>query len=94
MLAIGRALMAGPQLLLVDEVSMGLMPKLVPEVLGTFRRLRDERGMSVLLAEQNAREALAVVDRGYVLRNGRMVLAGSAEALKLDPEVKRAYLGA
>ena len=94
MLAIGRALMAGPQLLLVDEVSMGLMPKLVPEVLGTFRRLRDERGLSVLLAEQNAREALAVVDRGYVLKNGQVVLEGSAEELRADPQVKQAYLGA
>jgi len=94
MLAIGRALMAGPQLLLVDEVSMGLMPKLVPEVLGTFRRLRDERGMSVLLAEQNAREALAVVDRGYVLKNGQVALEGSAEELRADPQVKQAYLGA
>ncbi|HIP99230.1 TPA: ABC transporter ATP-binding protein [Candidatus Bipolaricaulota bacterium] len=94
MLAIGRALMADPQLLLVDEVSMGLMPKLVPEVLETFRRLRDERGMSVLLAEQNAREALAVVDRGYVLKNGQVALHGSAEELRADPQVKQAYLGA
>ena len=94
MLAIGRALMAGPQLLLVDEVSMGLMPKLVPEVLGTFRRLRDERGMSVLLAEQNAREALAVVDRGYVLKNGQLALSGAAAELRANEEVKRAYLGA
>jgi len=94
MLAIGRALMAGPQLLLVDEVSMGLMPKLVPEVLGTFRRLRDERRMSVLLAEQNAREALAVVDRGYVLKNGQLALSGAAAELRANEEVKRAYLGA
>ena len=94
MLAIGRALMAGPQLLLVDEVSMGLMPKLIPKVLGTFRQLRAERRMSVLLAEQNAREALAVVDRGYVLKNGQVALEGSAEELRADPQVKQAYLGA
>jgi branched-chain amino acid transport system ATP-binding protein len=93
MLAIGRALMAAPRLLLVDEVSMGLMPKLVPEVLGTFRRLREERGMSVLLAEQNAQEALAVVDRGYVLRNGQVALSGAAAELRANEEVKRAYLG-
>ncbi len=93
MLAIGRALMASPRLLLVDEVSMGLMPKLIPEILGTFRRLREERGMSVLLAEQNAREALAVVDRGYVLKNGRIALEGTAVELSENAEVRAAYLG-
>lgn len=93
MLAIGRALMASPRLLLVDEVSMGLMPKLIPEILGTFRRLREERGMSVLLAEQNAREALAVVDRGYVLKNGRIALEGTAVELRENAEVRAAYLG-
>jgi branched-chain amino acid transport system ATP-binding protein len=93
MLAIGRSLMASPKLLLVDEVSMGLMPKLIPEILGTFRKLRGERGMSVLLAEQNAREALQVVDRGYVLKNGRVVLAGTAVELRENDEVKTAYLG-
>ena len=93
MLAIGRALMASPVLLLVDEVSMGLMPKLIPEILGAFVRLRNERGMSVLLAEQNAREALAVVDRGYVLRNGHISLRGTAAELRENPEVRTAYLG-
>ncbi len=93
MLAIGRALMASPRLLLVDEVSMGLMPKLIPEILGTFAELREERGMSVLLAEQNAREALQVVDRGYVLKNGRIALEGTAAELRENPEVKTAYLG-
>lgn len=94
MLAIGRALMAGPKMLLVDEVSMGLMPKLIPEVLATFQKLRDERGMSVLLAEQNAEKALQVVDRGYALKNGKVALSGTAEELKANPEVKKAYLGA
>ena len=93
MLAIGRALMASPKLLLVDEVSMGLMPKLIPEILGTLVRLREERGMSVLLAEQNAREALQVVDRGYVLKNGRIALEGTAAELRENAEVKAAYLG-
>ena len=93
MLAIGRALMASPRLLLVDEVSMGLMPKLIPEILGTLVRLREERGMSVLLAEQNAREALQVVDRGYVLKNGRITLEGTAAELRENAEVKAAYLG-
>jgi len=93
MLAIGRALMASPKLLLVDEVSMGLMPKLIPEILGTLVRLREERGMSVLLAEQNAREALQVVDRGYVLKNGRITLEGTAAELRENAEVKAAYLG-
>ena len=93
MLAIGRALMASPKLLLVDEVSMGLMPKLIPEILGTFAELREKRGMSVLLAEQNAREALQVVDRGYVLKNGRIALQGTAAELRENPEVKTAYLG-
>jgi len=93
MLAIGRALMASPKLLLVDEVSMGLMPKLIPEILGTFVRLRKERGMSVLLAEQNAKEALQVVERGYVLKNGRVALEGTAAELRENSEVKAAYLG-
>jgi|Deesub1362B_J571_1020462.scaffolds.fasta_scaffold02013_1 branched-chain amino acid transport system ATP-binding protein len=93
MLAIGRALMASPKLLLVDEVSMGLMPKLIPEILRTFVRLREERGMGVLLAEQNAKEALQVVDRGYVLKNGRIALEGTAAELRENAEVKAAYLG-
>lgn len=93
MLAIGRALMGDPNLLLVDEISMGLMPKLVAEVFMTIARLREERGMSVLLAEQNVKEALEIADRGYVLENGRIVLSGTAEELKGKDEVRRAYLG-
>jgi branched-chain amino acid transport system ATP-binding protein len=92
MLAIGRALMAKPDLLLVDEISMGLMPKLVREVFSTIEKLR-ERGVSVLLAEQNAKGALAIVDRGYVLENGKLVLSGTAEELREDERVKKAYLG-
>jgi len=93
MLAIGRALMGDPALLLVDEISMGLMPKLVVEVLETIARLREKRGMSILLAEQNAREALKIVDRGYVLENGQIVLQGSAEELSEEERVRKAYLG-
>ena len=93
MLAIGRALMGDPHLLLVDEISMGLMPKLIAEIFLTLSRLQEERGMSLLLAEQNVQEALEIVDRGYVLENGRIVLSGSARELREDEQVKKAYLG-
>lgn len=93
MLAIGRALMGDPMLLLVDEISMGLMPKLVAEVFTVLARLREERGMSIFLAEQNAQEALEVVDRGYVLENGRIALSGDAKELRENEQVRKAYLG-
>ena len=92
MLAIARAMMSQPKLLLVDEVSMGLMPILVKRVFGVIRELR-EHGVSILLVEQNAYEALNVVDRAYVLENGHLVLHGTAEELKKNPRVKAAYLG-
>jgi len=92
MLAIGRALMARPKLLLIDEVSMGLMPILVKRVFSVFRELR-QRGMSILLVEQNAFESLKVVDRAYVLENGRIVLSGTPAELQADPRVRAAYLG-
>jgi branched-chain amino acid transport system ATP-binding protein len=92
LLAIGRAVMAVPRVLLVDEISMGLMPKLVPQVFSIISELRD-RGMSVLLAEQNVKEALPVADRGYVLENGRVVLSGKAEELEREDLVRKAYLG-
>ena len=92
MLAIGRAMMSEPRLLLIDEVSMGLMPILVKRVFGIINDLR-QSGVSVLLMEQNAFEALKVVDRAYVLENGRLVLEGTAEELKENPRVKAAYLG-
>ncbi len=92
MLAIGRALMARPRLLLIDEVSMGLMPILVKRVFSVFKELR-QRGVSILLVEQNAFESLKVVDRAYVLENGRIVLSGTPEALQADPRVRAAYLG-
>ncbi len=92
MLAIGRALMARPRLLLIDEVSMGLMPILVEKVFGVIHGLRQE-GVSILLVEQNAAAALDVVDRAYVLENGHMVLEGPAHQLREEPRVRAAYLG-
>lgn len=92
MLAIGRAMMSAPRLLLIDEISMGLMPILVQRVFETIDDLR-QRGVSILLVEQNAYEALNVVDRAYVLENGRLVLAGAPDELREDSRVKAAYLG-
>lgn len=92
MVAIGRALMSRPKMLLLDEPSMGLAPKLVDEVFDTIERLRGE-GVSVLLVEQNAAVALAIADRGYVLETGRIVLEGVGHDLMTNPEVREAYLG-
>lgn len=92
MLAIGRALMARPRLLLLDEPSMGLAPFLVRVILDVLVKLK-EQGITVLLVEQNARAALQIADRGYVLENGRVVLDGPAADLLADQDVKRAYLG-
>ena len=92
MLAIGRALMSRPQLILMDEVSLGLMPKYVDEVFRTIEGLHRE-GVTLLLVEQNARKALAIADRGYVLETGRVVMEGEAARLASDPRVKKAYLG-
>ena len=92
MLAIARALMARPKLLLLDEPSMGLAPLLVEKILDTLVALRDS-GLTILLVEQNARAALKIADRGYVLETGSMVLQGPASYLLNDTEVKRAYLG-
>ncbi len=92
MLAIGRAMMARPRLLLLDEPSLGLAPKLVDVILETIVRL-NQSGMTILLVEQNARKALQHAHRGYVLENGRIVLQGPAQELLEDPDVRRAYLG-
>lgn len=92
MLAIGRALAGRPSLLLVDEVSTGLMPLMVSRVLDVLRHLRD-RGITVLLVEQNARAALRVADRGYVLEVGRVTLSGPAAELRQHPAVRASYLG-
>jgi len=92
MLAIGRALMSRPKLLLLDEPSMGLAPKVVADIFRTVVQLRDQ-GLTILIVEQNARAALKVADRGYVLETGRIILQGTAAELLEDNDVKRAYLG-
>jgi branched-chain amino acid transport system ATP-binding protein len=92
MLAIGRALMAQPRLLLLDEPSMGLAPRLVAEIFACVRRLR-AADTAILLVEQNAAAALAIADRGYVLETGCVALSGSGPDLLADPGVRAAYLG-
>jgi branched-chain amino acid transport system ATP-binding protein len=92
MLAIGRALMASPRLLLLDEPSMGLAPLLVAEIFGHIAALK-ARGTTILLVDQNARAALAIADRGYVMETGRIVAEGRAADLLRDPQVQQAYLG-
>ncbi len=92
MLAIGRALMTRPKLLLLDEPSMGLAPLVVKEIFATIRALNAE-GMAILLAEQNARMALRTASRGYVIAEGRIVNSADTAALQRDPAVQEAYLG-
>ena len=92
MLAIGRALVARPRLLLLDEPSLGLAPKFVTRIFLTLRELKQE-GKTILLVEQNARQALQVADRGYVMERGRIVLTGSGAELLSTPEVRQTYLG-
>lgn len=93
MLAVGRALMSKPRLLLLDEPSLGLAPLLVKEIFNVIKRIR-ERGVTVLLVEQNAHMSLAIADRAYVLETGRVVMSGGAKEIERDPRVKEAYLGA
>jgi len=93
MVAIARALMARPRLLLLDEPSLGLSPLIVHEMFGAIRRVNDE-GMSVLLVEQNVAMAMQVATRAYVLEEGRVVAEGTPQALMQRPEIQRAYLGA
>jgi branched-chain amino acid transport system ATP-binding protein len=92
MLAIGRALMSRPRVILMDEVSLGLMPIYVEETFKVIQNLH-RQGVTILLVEQNARKALAAADRGYVLETGEIVLSDQAEQLALNPQVKKAYLG-
>ena len=92
MLAIGRALMSRPRLLLLDEPSMGLAPKVVQRIFEVLRRVNRE-GMTVMLVEQNARAALALASRGYVMESGEIVLSGNASDLLDNPQVRSAYLG-
>jgi branched-chain amino acid transport system ATP-binding protein len=93
MLAIGRALMAKPQLLLMDEPSLGLAPVLVEFIIETIHELRAKDGYTILLVEQNANQALTVADRGYVMETGRIVLEGDSQTLRDNEEVQKAYLG-
>lgn len=92
MLAIGRGLMSGPKLLMLDEPSLGLAPRVVSEIFDLIVNLRD-KGLAILLSEQNARLSLAIADRGYVIENGRVVLSGSGQDLLRSKEVADRYLG-
>ncbi|MCG4453952.1 MULTISPECIES: ABC transporter ATP-binding protein [unclassified Pseudomonas] len=92
MLAIGRALMSKPKLLLLDEPSLGLAPIIIQQIFSIIEQLRED-GVTVFLVEQNANQALKLADRGYVLENGRIVMQGSGHELLNDPKVRDAYLG-
>ncbi len=93
MLAIARALLLRPKLLLLDEPSFGLAPLVVQEIFGIMRRVRAESGVGILLVEQNANLALDLADRAYLLETGRVVVSGSAAELRADEAIRRAYLG-
>ena len=93
MLAIGRALMSPPELLMPDEAAMGPAPPVVKEIFSLIRRIREEMGTTVLLVEQNARMALKISDRAYVLQTGKITLEGSSKELLQSEEVQKAYLG-
>jgi branched-chain amino acid transport system ATP-binding protein len=92
MLVLGRAMMSDPQLLCLDEPSLGLAPLVVQDIFKTIRSI-NASGMSVLLVEQNARHALETATRGYVLQTGKLIASGSCDALKQDQRVREAYLG-
>jgi branched-chain amino acid transport system ATP-binding protein len=92
MLAIGRALMTRPRLLMLDEPSQGIMPKLVDEIFQAVKRIRDT-GVTVLIVEQRMAECLDIADRAYILQTGRLLMHGSAAEMKVNPDVRKAYLG-
>ena len=94
MLAMSRALMARPRLLLLDEPSMGLAPLVIKQIFAIIKAINKEHNTTIFLVEQNAHQALHLADRGYVLENGRIILTDSAERLLNNPEVQKAYLGA
>jgi branched-chain amino acid transport system ATP-binding protein len=93
MLAIGRALMSNPRLLLLDEPSLGLAPRLVAQIMAVLLRMRDETGLTVLLVEQNARSALSIADRAVVLNLGTIAIDKDARQLAGDDQLRHAYLG-
>jgi branched-chain amino acid transport system ATP-binding protein len=93
MLAVARSLMSRPRLLLLDEPSLGLAPRITAQIMATLRRLRDEQGLTVVLVEQNARSALSVADVAVVLNLGRVVVTGPAADLAADEKLRHAYLG-
>jgi len=93
MLAIGRALMSDPKIILLDEPSMGLAPKIVNEILEILVRIKEEMGTMVILVEQNVKAALKVADRAYVMDQGKFIMDGTNEEISSNPEVKSAYLG-
>ena len=93
MLAIGRALVANPKLIMMDEPSLGLAPMVVQEIFEIIRRINREREMTILLVEQNANMALAIADYGYILENGRVVMEGFSEKLRQDKDIREFYLG-
>jgi branched-chain amino acid transport system ATP-binding protein len=93
MLAIARALMSRPRFLMLDEPSLGIMPRLVDQVMDSLRRLHETEGLTMFLVEQNVPAALDLADRGYVLQTGRVVLEGRSQELRDSDLVRRAYLG-
>ena len=93
MLVIGRGLMASPQLMLLDEPSMGLSPLLVSEIFDIIKRINQEEGVTILVVEQNARLALSIADHGYVMENGRIVLDDDSKKLEQNADIKEFYLG-
>ena len=92
MLAIGRALMSRPRLLLLDEPSLGLAPMLVKQIFGVIKEINEQQGMTVFLVEQNAYHALRLAHRGYVMANGQIVMSGTGQELLANEEIRAAYL--
>ncbi|MEJ1355702.1 MAG: ABC transporter ATP-binding protein [Candidatus Sedimenticola sp. (ex Thyasira tokunagai)] len=93
MLAMSRALMARPQLLLLDEPSMGLAPLIIKQIFAIIKKINEEHNTTIFLVEQNAKQALQIADRGYVIENGRITISDQADNLLTNPDVQKAYLG-
>jgi branched-chain amino acid transport system ATP-binding protein len=93
MIVMGRALMAHPHLLLLDEPSLGLAPLIVNEIFNIIQRINEEQGTTIVLVEQNSKMALQIAHYGYVMENGKMVMEGEAEDLRKNPDIKEFYLG-